>query len=109
TSGIGVTTGAPKVYIVYWGSQWGTQSTGGDGYQHFSGDPLGMAPRQQAFFAGVGTGGEEWSGVPTQYCEGVATGSKSCPSGASHVGYPTGVALAGVSEDASGPAPARGT
>ncbi|MDP9343602.1 MAG: hypothetical protein M3Q23_16230 [Actinomycetota bacterium] len=109
TSGIGVTTGGPKVYIVYWGSQWGTQTTGSDGYQHFSGDPQGMAPVQQAFFAGVGTGGEEWSGVPTQYCEGVPSGSKSCPSSATHVGYPTGGALAGVWEDASAAAPAKAT
>src|SRR5215467_9428944 len=25
--GIGVTTGAEKVYLVFWGSQWGSQST----------------------------------------------------------------------------------
>ncbi len=109
TNGIGVTTGAPKVYIVYWGTQWGTQTTGGDGYQHFSGDPMGMAPVQQAFFAGVGTGGEEWSGVPTQYCEGVPAGTKTCPSDAAHVGYPTGGALAGVWEDTSAAAPTQAT
>src|SRR5690242_16468632 len=25
--GIGVTTGAPKVYVVFWGTQWGTATT----------------------------------------------------------------------------------
>ena len=32
----------------------------------------------------------------TQYCEGVSSGATSCPSGGSHVGYPSGGALAGV-------------
>jgi hypothetical protein len=38
----GVETGADKVYLVYWGSQW----TGND--------PSGEAAIQQAFFNGVG-------------------------------------------------------
>jgi serine protease len=37
----------------------------------------------------------------TQYCQGVATGSQTCPTSAAHVGYPTGGALAGVWEDTS--------
>src|SRR5215510_10686483 len=37
--GIGVTTGSPRIYVVYYGSQWGTQTTGSDGYLHYSGDP----------------------------------------------------------------------
>jgi hypothetical protein len=109
TNGIGVTTGPPKVYVVYWGSQWGTETTGTDGYKHYSGDPQGLAPDQQAFFTGVGTGSETWSGVPTQYCEGVATGSQTCPSSAAHVGYPTGGSLAGVWEDTSAAAPSNAT
>src|SRR5438270_535238 len=24
---VGVTTGAPRVYVIFWGSQWGAQST----------------------------------------------------------------------------------
>ena len=109
TNGIGVTTGAPKVYIVYWGTQWGTESTGSDGYKHYTGDPKAMAPFQQAFFTGVGANSETWSGVPTQYCEGVAAGSKTCPSNVPHVGYPTGGALAGVWEDTSAAAPSNAT
>ncbi len=80
-SGVGVTTGAPRVYLVFWGSQWGTQSTNGQGYATFASDPQAIAPVLQGFFKGLGTGSEQWSGVMTQYCEGVATGSQTCPAG----------------------------
>src|SRR5438045_9778096 len=30
--GIGVTTGSPKVYLVFWGSQWGPAGTDGGGH-----------------------------------------------------------------------------
>jgi hypothetical protein len=107
STGAGVTTGAEKVYLVFWGSQWGTQGTNGSGYATFSGDASGVAPDLQAFFKGLGTGGETWSGVMTQYCNGVATGAQTCPaSNTQHVGYPTGGALAGVWEDTSAAAPA---
>ena len=107
STGAGVTTGAEKVYLVFWGSQWGTQGTNASGYATFSGDGSGVAPDLQAFFKGVGTGGETWSGVMTQYCNGVATGAQTCPaSNTQHVGYPTGGALAGVWEDTSAAAPA---
>ncbi|GHF51608.1 hypothetical protein GCM10018790_31850 [Kitasatospora xanthocidica] len=107
--GIGVTTGAPKVYLIFWGSQWGTQGTDANGYTTLSGDPMGEAVRAQQLFKGLGTNGETWSGVMTQYCEGVATGSTSCPSTAAHVGYPTGGALAGVWVDSSAAAPGQAT
>jgi hypothetical protein len=94
--GIGVTTGAPKVYLVFWGSQWGTAGTDGNGNTTFTGDSNGEAPRLQQMFKGLGTGSELWSGVMTQYCEGVAAGTQTCPSNVPHVGYPTGGALAGV-------------
>lgn len=100
--GIGVTTGAPKVYVIYWGAQWGKASTDSRGLVHLAGDKAGLAPDQQAFFKGLGTGGETWSGVMTQYCQGVATGTQTCPSTAAHVGHPTTAgALAGVWEDTS--------
>jgi len=108
-SGVGVTTGSPKVYLVFWGTQWGTQSTNGQGYATFSGDTQGMAPDLQAFFKGLGTGGEMWSGVMTQYCQGVKRTAQFCPSTAAHVGYPTGGALAGVWEDTSAASPAQST
>ncbi len=107
--GIGVTTGPEKVYVVFWGTQWGTPSTGADGYVHLTGDPHGVAPRVQAMLAGLGTNNETWSGVTTQYCEGVVVGSTSCPSPSTHVAYPTGGALGGVWVDASSAAPSQAT
>jgi Putative Ig domain len=98
--GIGVTTGPEKVYLVFWGSQWGTAGTNGSGDTTFTNDSSGAAPYLQEFFKGLGTGSELWSGVMTQYCDGVATGSQTCPSSnTEHVGYPTGGALAGVWAD----------
>jgi len=108
TDGIEVTTGTPKVYLVFYGSQWGTETTTG-GYDSFSGDPVGMAPRLQALLSGIGTNNELWSGVMTQYCDGLANGASVCPTGAAHVGYPTGGALAGVWYDNSVAAPSSAT
>jgi serine protease len=100
--GIGVTSATPKVYLVVYGSQWGTARTS-NGNLTLSKDSKGLVPRLQQLFKGVGGGGEKWSGTMTQYCDGarVATGATSCPSGAAHVGYPTGGALAGVWYDNS--------
>ena len=99
--GIGVTVGAPKVYLVFWGSQWGT-ATAAAGLTTFSNDPKGVAPQVEKMLGGLGTNGEQWSGVMTQYCEGITTGSTSCPSNAAaRIGYPTGGALAGVLYDNS--------
>jgi serine protease len=113
----GVTPGRPQVYLVFWGSNWGTAGSGtlnGNSYTTLSGDPAGVAPVLQAFFAGLGTDGELWSGVATQYCDGVAVAATSCPlppagNGTTEVGYPAGAALggalAGVWEDTRAPAP----
>jgi hypothetical protein len=84
----GVTTGQPTIYLVFMGSQWGTESTSG-GQQVFSGDPHGMAPALQTLFAGLGTGGETWSGVMTQYCDGAPVGATACSQGNLQVPYPT--------------------
>ena len=99
--GIGVTTGQEKVYLVFYGSQWGTASTDGNGNTTLSGDHSGEAPYLQQLFKGLGTNGELWSGVMTQYCEGVAAGAQSCPAGSAHVAYPTSPPLAGVWVDGS--------
>src|SRR6266446_3062743 len=98
--GIGVTSGTPKVYLVFYGSQW----TSG-------GDPHGAATYLQNLFRGIGTGGEMWSGTMTQYCDGptVARGAMSCPAGAPHVGYPRAGLLAGVWFDGSAASPANAT
>lgn len=103
----GVVEGTPHVYIVYWGSQWGSAGSDSHGDYTFSNDSSNMAPFQQLFFKGLGTDGETWSGVMTQYCDGVSIGATSCPaSNSEHVGYPSGGALAGVWYDDSVAAPA---
>jgi hypothetical protein len=107
--GIGVSTGAPRVYLVFYGSQWGTAGTNAAGDTTLSADTGGIAPRLQQLFRGVGTGGELWSGVMTQFCEGVAALSQSCPAASTHVGYPTGGALAGVWADTAAASPASAT
>jgi serine protease len=108
--GIGVTTGQEKVYLVFYGAQWGTQSTNASGDVTLSGDPSGEAPYLQELFKGLGTNGELWSGVMTQYCDGVAAGAQSCPaSNTQHVAYPSGSVLAGVWVDESAASPAQAT
>ena len=107
--GIGVTTGKERVYLIFWGTQWGTAGTDANGNTTFSGDWAGMAPRLQQMFKGIGSGGELWSGVMTQYCEGVAVGTQTCPLNSLHVGYPTGGALGGVWYDNSAAAPNTAT
>ncbi|HEY7360195.1 MAG TPA: hypothetical protein VH642_05235, partial [Streptosporangiaceae bacterium] len=107
--GIGVTTGDERVYLVFFGSQWGTHDTNSKGDITLTGDPSGEAPHLQDLFKGLGTGGEQWSGVMTQYCQGVSTGAQTCPARAPHVAYPHGGALAGVWVDEGAASPAQAT
>ena len=109
--GIGVTSGTPKVYLVVYGNQWGTVGTDANGNMTLSNDPVSAMPYLQKLFKGLGTGGELWSGVMTQYCDGplVSTGATFCPSGAPLVGYPTGGNLAGVWYDNSVASPSQAT
>src|SRR6266446_1660644 len=99
--GIGVTSGTPQVYLVFYGSQW----TSG-------GDPHGAATYLQNLFRGIGTGGEMWSGTMTQYCDGptVPRGATTCNPGTTpHVRYPSAGALAGVWFDTAAPSPSSAT
>jgi len=106
----GVVTGQPKVYLVFWGSQWGQASTNSDGYKTFSGDPKGIAAPLQAMYAHFGTGDERWSAVFTQYCQDVAQGESSCPASSSaRVAYPSGGVLAGLWADTNSAAPDSAT
>jgi serine protease len=101
--GIGVTSGVPRVYLVFFGSQWASGA---------GGDPIGVSSFMQALFAGIGTGGEQWSGALTQYCDGpkVRSGATSCNTATTpHVGYPSQGALAGVWFDVSVLAPPSAT
>ncbi len=101
--GVGVTSGVPRVYLVFYGSQW-AQGNGGD--------PYNVSTFLQALFTGIGSGGERWSGTMTQYCDGstVQTGATRCnPASTPHVGYPQQGALAGVWFDTAAPSPASAT
>jgi len=95
------------VYLIFWGSQWGSAGTDANGNTTLSGDPKGVAPRLQQLFKGIGTNNELWSGVMTQYCEGVAAGSETCPASAPHVAYPTGGTLSGVWVNTGSAAPSQ--
>ncbi|HEY4927705.1 MAG TPA: IPT/TIG domain-containing protein [Acidimicrobiales bacterium] len=97
----GVTTGQPQVYLVFMGSQWGTETTDGSGHHVSSGDPDSFAPALQKLYGGLGTGGETWSGVLTQYCDGAPVGATICSQGDSQIPYPSGGVLAGVWYDSS--------
>lgn len=92
--GVGVVTGTDKVYLVYWGSQW----TGND--------PSGEAALQSSFFGKVG--GSTWNSSVTQYCQGVAKGATTCPSGSVFATNPTGV-LDGTWADNAAAAPSHPT
>ena len=73
---IGVET-TPKVYLVFWGSQW----TGND--------PSGEASILEKFFGAVG--GSHWNNTVTQYCQGIASGSSNCTGAFSFAGNQLGV------------------
>ena len=88
----GVETGADKVYLVFWGSQWNNN------------DPSGEAGIEQSFFSHVGS--SSWNNSVTQYCEGVATGTVTCGTSGTHATNPTGV-LADVWYDNASSAPSR--
>ncbi|WP_181799181.1 Ig domain-containing protein [Kitasatospora acidiphila] len=101
--GVGVNSGHAKVYLVFYGSQWGSQSTDSNGNAKFSGDPDGAAGAAQQMFKGIGTNNELWSADLTQWCDGpnVASGATSCPSNANFIPYQSGGVLSGVWEDTS--------
>ncbi|RAG85758.1 hypothetical protein DN069_09620 [Streptacidiphilus pinicola] len=101
--GVGVLDGKVKVYLVFYGSQWGAQGVNRRLDATFSGDPYGAAPVAQEMFKGVGTGGERWSADLTQWCDGpnVAAGATGCPVGARFIPYQSGGVLAGVWYDSA--------
>jgi hypothetical protein len=90
TGGIGVET-APKVYLVLWGSQWGS-------------DPSGEASILESFFNGVG--GSSWLNSVTQYCQGVASGTILCNGAGTPAGNQQGI-LGGIWYDNATAAPSR--
>jgi serine protease len=110
-SGVGVNSGHSKVYLVFYGTQWGTSSTNANGDLTFSGDSKGGAPVAQEMFKDIGTGGELWSADLTQWCDGpnVSSGATSCPSNAAFVPYQSGGVLSGVWYDNSAASPSAAT
>jgi len=109
-SGVGVGSGQVKVYIVFYGTQWGTSSTDANGNLAFTGDSYGAASAVQQMFKGLGTNNETWQADLTQWCDGpnVANGASTCPSNASFVPYQTNV-VAGVWYDNSAASPSSAT
>ena len=89
--GIGVET-APRVYVVFYGSQW----TGND--------PSGEAALVQNFLNGVG--GSSWLNSVVQFCQGVSSGTYFCNGAGQAAGNPAGI-LAGVWFDNGTAAPSR--
>ena len=92
-SGTGVEI-SPKVYLVFWGSQW-------------SSDPQNEAPYLQSFLSGLHGTQDTWSTSTTQYCQNVASGTTDCTavSGAQFVTHPDTLSLAGVWFDGASAAP----
>jgi serine protease len=100
----------PKVYVVFWGTQWGTPSTaGGDVTFPASGDPANAAPYVQDFLRGLYGGSDTWSTSTTQYCQGIAKGSTTCPATSTFVQHPVTTPLAGVWADQAASAPVQAT
>jgi hypothetical protein len=91
--GIGVET-APKVYLVFWGSQWNNN------------DPSGEAAILTSFYSGLG--GSAWLNSVTQYCQGVPSGTLICNGAGTPAGNQTGI-FAGSWSDNPFSAPSRPT
>ncbi|MGF1431410.1 putative Ig domain-containing protein [Kitasatospora sp. LaBMicrA B282] len=109
--GIGVQSGHSKVYLVFYGTQWGTKTTDSNGNAKFSGDSAGAAGATQQMFKGIGTNNELWSADLTQWCDGpnVASGATSCPSNANFIPYQAGGVLSGVWYDNAAASPSAAT
>ena len=90
--GVGVET-APKIYLVFWGSQW-------------SNDPSGEASILTSFYTGVGS--SSWLASVTQYCQGVARGTVSCNGAGTPAGNPPGLLIASWYDNATA-APSKPT
>ena len=86
----------PKVFLVFWGSQW-------------SSDPAGVKPVLQAFFKGLYGADDTWGQLLDQYCEGLHVSTISCGSAGTHVVHPTQSPLAGVWFQNASPAPSSAT
>lgn len=91
TGGIGVET-APKIYVVFWGSQWSNN------------DPSGEAAIVESLLNSVG--GSSWLNTVTQYCQGVPSGTVFCNGTGTPAGNQSGM-LYGYWYDTGSAAPAH--
>ncbi len=111
TGGVGVTSGQMKVYLVFYGTQWGTQSTDANSNLKFTNDTAGAAGAAQQMFKGIGTNNELWQAELTQWCDGpgVSSGAVACPaSGANYIPYQQNI-FAGAWYDNSVASPSAAT
>jgi serine protease len=92
----GAVTPHPKVYVVFWGSQWAA-------------DPDHARPALTAFFAHLYGPSDKWGMVLDQYCEGLAAHTVNCGSRGQHVVHPTSSPLGGTWLDNARQAPSRAT
>ena len=108
--GVGVMSGQNKVYLIYYGNQWGGSSTDANGNLQFTNDAAGAAGAAQQVFKGIGTNGETWQNELTQWCNGAASGATSCASGLPRIQRQSNI-VAGVWYDnlVTSPAAATGT
>ena len=90
---IGVET-APKVYLVFWGSQWNNN------------DPSGEAAILEQFLTSIG--GSPWLNSVTQYCQGVSSGTYFCNGAGTAAGNQAGM-LVGYWYDNTSAAPTHPT
>jgi hypothetical protein len=107
TGGVGVSV-QPKVYVVFWGSQWGKATALGSDLT-FSRDPDQAATYLQDFLRGLFGARDTWTTSTTQYCQGVAKGATKCPQSAAFITHPATTPLAGVWADNVSVAPVRAT
>jgi hypothetical protein len=99
-TGGGPIVSSPHIYIVYWGSQWGTGST-------VTNDPSGEAALQLSFFQHACGSGDTYFTSQTQYCSGVPVGTTQCGSSGTHVGHPSSNPVTGTWLDSGVKAPSR--
>jgi hypothetical protein len=93
---VGVVLTDPKVYLVFWGSQW-------------SSDPAHAAAALQGMFSHLFGASDTWGTILTQYCEGLPVGTTDCGTKGTHIQHPTSSVLGGVWFDKTSAEPTDAT
>lgn len=86
----------PKVYLVFWGSQW-------------SSDPAKAKPAMKNFFKGLHGTPDTYDNILTQYCEGLPAGTSHCGASGTHIVKSTTSILGGTWNDNATPEPTSAT